>query len=94
MSSEVHKYIETALDSKKDLFEAEVIDFPNNKKIEDYDNWQPDNNFGSLLLFLIKNLIIYFPICRKSYIIYLNTTSFLFNFFLLHPMPSIRSTSK
>ena len=34
MSSEVHKYIETALNSKKNLFEAEVIDFPNNKKLE------------------------------------------------------------
>ncbi len=40
MSSEVHKYIETALNSKKDLFEAEVIDFPNNKKLENFSTWQ------------------------------------------------------
>ena len=40
MSSDVHKYIETALDSKKNLFEAEVIDFPNNKKLENFSTWQ------------------------------------------------------
>ena len=40
MSSEVHKYIETALNSKKNLFEAEVIDFPNNKKLENFRTWQ------------------------------------------------------
>ena len=33
MSSEVHKYIETALNSKKNLFKAEVIDFSNDKKL-------------------------------------------------------------
>ena len=48
MSSEVHKYIETALESKKDLFEAEVIDFPNNKKIENFDNWQLYNKSNIL----------------------------------------------
>ena len=40
MSSEVHKYIETALNSKKNLFEAEVIDFTNNKKLENFSTWQ------------------------------------------------------
>ena len=40
MSSEVHKYIENALDTKKDLFEAEVINFPNNKKSNNLDAWQ------------------------------------------------------
>tara|TARA_B100000989_G_scaffold155021_1_gene115659 strand:- start:1527 stop:1760 length:234 start_codon:yes stop_codon:yes gene_type:complete len=40
MSSEVHKYIENALDTKKDLFEAEVINFPNNKKSNTFDVWQ------------------------------------------------------
>ena len=29
MSSEIHKYIETAFDSKKNLLNAEIIDFPN-----------------------------------------------------------------
>ena len=33
MSSEVHKYIEKALDKNKNLFSAEVIDFPNEKNI-------------------------------------------------------------
>tara|TARA_B100001093_G_scaffold469775_1_gene490748 strand:- start:267 stop:500 length:234 start_codon:yes stop_codon:yes gene_type:complete len=40
MSSEVHKYIETALDSKKDLFEAQVINFPSKNKIGTCDAWQ------------------------------------------------------
>ena len=40
MSSEVHKYIENALDTKKDLFEAEVINFPDNKKSKTFDVWQ------------------------------------------------------
>ena len=40
MSSEVQKYIENALDAKKDLFEAEVIDFPKNKNLVNYDFWQ------------------------------------------------------
>ena len=31
MSSEIHKYIETAIDKKK-LFDADVLDFPVNKK--------------------------------------------------------------
>ena len=40
MSSELHKYIETALDSKKDLFEAQVINFPGKNKIDTSDTWQ------------------------------------------------------
>ena len=40
MSSEVQKYIETALEKKKNLFEAEVIDFTNNKKLENFSTWQ------------------------------------------------------
>ena len=40
MSSEVHKYIETALNSKKNLFKAEVIDFSNDKKLENFSTWQ------------------------------------------------------
>ena len=35
MSSEVHKYIEEALDKKENLFNANVINFPNDKKIDD-----------------------------------------------------------
>tara|TARA_B100000989_G_scaffold271491_1_gene228296 strand:+ start:188 stop:421 length:234 start_codon:yes stop_codon:yes gene_type:complete len=40
MSSEIQKYIETAIDKKKNLFEADIIDFPNNKKINDLKSWQ------------------------------------------------------
>ena len=40
MSSEIQKYIETALDSKKDLFEAEVIDFPKNRELDNFNFWQ------------------------------------------------------
>ncbi len=35
MSSELHKYIETAIEKKKNLFNAEVLDFPPiDKKID------------------------------------------------------------
>ena len=40
MSSEVQKYIEIALEKKKNLFKAEVINFPNNKKLNDLSVWQ------------------------------------------------------
>ena len=33
MSSEIHKYIETSIEKKQNLFQAEVIHFPNDKKI-------------------------------------------------------------
>ena len=38
MSSELHKYIETALEKKQSLFNGEVLNFPN-KKIKNI----PDN---------------------------------------------------
>ncbi len=38
MSSEVHKYIEEALDKNKNLYNAKVINFPNDKKIEETNN--------------------------------------------------------
>ena len=31
MSSEIHNYIETSIEKKQNLFEAEVISFPNEK---------------------------------------------------------------
>ena len=40
MSSEVQKYIEIALEKKKNLFKAEVINFPNNKRLNDLSVWQ------------------------------------------------------
>ena len=33
MSSEVHKYIETEIEKKQNLFNADVLNFPNNKEI-------------------------------------------------------------
>tara|TARA_B100000401_G_C52228290_1_gene449360 strand:+ start:119 stop:370 length:252 start_codon:yes stop_codon:yes gene_type:complete len=38
MSSELHKYIENAIDKKKNLFRAEILDFPNNKEIDNSKN--------------------------------------------------------
>ena len=38
MSSELHKYIETAIEKKQNLFDAEVLNFPKNKKIENSQN--------------------------------------------------------
>ena len=45
MSSELHKYIETAIEKKKSLLNAEVINFPNEKRMDNlktgtYDFWQ------------------------------------------------------
>ena len=34
MSSEIHKYIETSLEKKQNLFNASVINFPNDKKLD------------------------------------------------------------
>ena len=38
MSSELHKYIETAIEKKQNLFDAEVLNFPKNKKIDNSQN--------------------------------------------------------
>ena len=38
MSSEVHKYIEEALNKNKNLFKAQVINFPNDKTIDESDD--------------------------------------------------------
>ena len=35
MSSEVHKYIEDRLEKNANLFDAEVINFPNNVRVND-----------------------------------------------------------
>ena len=46
MSSEIHKHIEEALDKKENLFNARVINFPNEVKIDNSDNSKSkDNNF-------------------------------------------------
>ena len=38
MSSELYKYIETAIEKKQNLFDAEVLNFPKNKKIDNSQN--------------------------------------------------------
>ena len=43
MSLKVHKYIETALEKKKNLFNAEVLDFPKDKKIKVSNKFQIHN---------------------------------------------------
>ena len=43
MSLKVHKYIETALEKKKNLFNAEVLDFPKEKKIKVSNEFQFQN---------------------------------------------------
>ena len=49
MSSEVHKYIEKALEKNESLFNAEVIDFPNDNKVEEYKNLKTENyNFWNI----------------------------------------------
>ena len=37
MSAEIHKYIETSLEKKQNLFNASVINFPNDKKLNKND---------------------------------------------------------
>ena len=46
MSSEIHKHIEEALDKKENLFNARVINFPNEVKINNSNNSKSkDSNF-------------------------------------------------
>ena len=44
MSSEVHKYIEEALNKNKNLFNAQVLDFPNDKTIDESKAIKTENN--------------------------------------------------
>ena len=44
MSSEVHKHIEESLEKNKNLFNAELIDFPGNKKMKISKNLTFDMN--------------------------------------------------
>jgi len=46
MSSEIHKHIKEALDKKENLFNARVINFPNEVKINNSNNSKSkDSNF-------------------------------------------------
>ena len=38
MSTEVHKYIEAALEKNRNLFNAEIITFPNDKNLHSSEN--------------------------------------------------------
>ena len=44
MSSEVHKYIEEALEKNKNLFNAELINFPSDKKVKILKNLTVNDN--------------------------------------------------
>ncbi len=49
MSSELHKHIEKSLKEKENLFNAEVIDFPNEKKTINKKNFEIESfNFWKL----------------------------------------------
>ena len=73
MSSELHKYIEKAIDKKENLFNAKIINFPNEKdlnntldfKIKNFDHWKisDDSNIDQYkavtgICFMIGILII------------------------------------
>tara|TARA_B100000963_G_C22350954_1_gene547223 strand:- start:96 stop:347 length:252 start_codon:yes stop_codon:yes gene_type:complete len=55
MSSELHKYIETAIEKKQNSFNADVLNFPKNKIIDHSHNsnfsnethWNINNNTNS-----------------------------------------------
>ena len=44
MSSELHKYIEDAVKKKESLFDAEVLEFPKDKKIKVSKNFELNQN--------------------------------------------------
>ena len=52
MSSEVHKYIEKSLEKNKNLFNAELINFPGSKKKETSKNLVTNDNKIWKLLYL------------------------------------------
>ena len=68
MSSELHKYIEDAIKKKENLFNAEVLNFPNDKKTiiskniksnkEDY--WKINDNSNSDQLKAITGICLMF----------------------------------
>ena len=44
MSSELHKYIEDAIEKKASLFDAEVLEFPKDKEIKVSKNFELNHN--------------------------------------------------
>ena len=68
MSSELHKYIESAIEKKKNLFNAEVLDFPKDKKnnisksfnINNKENWNIKDSSNSDQLKTITGICLMF----------------------------------
>ena len=68
MSSELHKYIESAIEKKKNLFNAEVLDFPKDKKnnisksfnINNKKNWNIKDSSNSDQLKTITGICLMF----------------------------------
>ena len=68
MSSELHKHIENAIDKKKNLFNAEVLNFPKDKKINISNNikldkegyWKINDNSNSDQLKAITGICLMF----------------------------------
>ena len=68
MSSELHKYIENAIEKKEKLFNAEVLNFPKDKKIEVSNNrkldkegyWKINDNSNSDQLKAITGICLLF----------------------------------
>ena len=48
MSSEIHKYIETSLEKKQNLFNASVINFPSDKKLNKTNIFKINKNFWNI----------------------------------------------
>ena len=44
MSSEIHKYKDTILEKNRNLFYAEIINFPKDKSENDYENLKINNH--------------------------------------------------
>ena len=42
MSSELHKYIETAIDKRQKILNAEVLNFPSEKRLNETKNFTVD----------------------------------------------------
>ncbi len=68
MSSELHKYIEDAIEKKENLFNAEVLNFPKEKKIKVSNNikldkegyWKINDNSNSDQLKAITGICLLF----------------------------------
>ena len=68
MSSELHKYIENAIEKKEKLFNAEVLNFPKEKKIKVSNNikldkegyWKINDNSNSDQLKAITGICLMF----------------------------------